>query len=94
RLDRGNCQTCHGQRNATNYVRNKPMIRELSQPFRLQVPLTWDFVKQLREATSLKLILKGIVSGEDSRRALDHGVDALMVSNHGGRVAESGRASL
>ncbi|HAA22651.1 MAG TPA: alpha-hydroxy-acid oxidizing enzyme, partial [Cytophagales bacterium] len=80
RLDGGNCQTCHGQRNATNYVRNKPMIRELSQPFRLQVPLTWDFVKQLREATSLKLILKGIVSGEDSRRALDHGVDALMVS--------------
>ncbi|MFG3055687.1 alpha-hydroxy acid oxidase [Kitasatospora sp. NPDC048239] len=47
--------------------------------------LTWEHVERLRARTRLPLILKGILDPEDARLAADHGVDALVVSNHGGR---------
>ena len=94
RMDKNNCQSCHGKRTRANFLRNKPMIRELSQPYQLNKQLTWNFVQRLRDTTDMKIILKGIVSKEDSLIALDHGVDGIIVSNHGGRVSESGRASL
>jgi len=94
RLDKNDCQSCHGRRTLTNYQRNKPMIKELSQQYQVNNNLTWDFVKKLRDLTSMKIILKGIVSKEDSQIALDHGIDGIIVSNHGGRASESGRSSL
>ena len=48
--------------------------------------LSWDTtLKQLRQATEMKVILKGIMTAEDAQLAIDHGVDAIIVSNHGGR---------
>lgn len=94
RLDNTNCQTCHGKRTLTDYVRNKPIIRELSQQYEFDGNITWDFVKKLRNYTDMKIILKGIVSKEDSQIALDHGIDGIIVSNHGGRATESGISSL
>ncbi|MFF2147240.1 alpha-hydroxy acid oxidase [Kitasatospora sp. NPDC058190] len=47
--------------------------------------LTWEHVERLRARTRLPLILKGILDPEDARLAAGHGVDALVVSNHGGR---------
>ncbi|KAK4547203.1 hypothetical protein LTR36_001424 [Oleoguttula mirabilis] len=48
--------------------------------------LTWETtLKQLRQATSMKVILKGIMTAEDAQLAVDHGADAIVVSNHGGR---------
>src|SRR5262249_5757743 len=41
-----------------------------------------------------KLVLKGIMTGEDAKEALRHGVDAIQVSNHGGRAEESGQATI
>ncbi|AYO78726.1 MULTISPECIES: alpha-hydroxy acid oxidase [Sphingobium] len=49
---------------------------------------TWDDIAWLRKQTSLPIILKGILSPADARMALDHGVDAIVVSNHGGRVTD------
>jgi 4-hydroxymandelate oxidase len=48
-------------------------------------PLTWDDLAQLRAMTSLPIVLKGILTGEDARLAARHGADAVIVSNHGGR---------
>jgi isopentenyl diphosphate isomerase/L-lactate dehydrogenase-like FMN-dependent dehydrogenase len=51
-------------------------------------------VKRLRDATSMKVVLKGIVTAEDATVALRYGVDGLLVSNHGGRSEESMRSSI
>ena len=50
--------------------------------------LNWDDLPFLREQTSLPIILKGIHHPDDARRALDAGVDGLVVSNHGGRQVD------
>ncbi|GAA4790299.1 alpha-hydroxy acid oxidase [Streptomyces ziwulingensis] len=47
--------------------------------------LTWSSVRRLREHTRLPIVLKGVLDPEDARRAVEYGVDALVVSNHGGR---------
>ena len=56
--------------------------------------LTWSFVEKLRSATSMKVFLKGIVTREDAKLSLEHGVDGVIVSNHGGRAEESGRGTI
>ena len=56
--------------------------------------MEWDFGDRLRESTSMKLLLKGIVTAEDARLAVEHGVDGLIVSNHGGRAEDSGRSTI
>jgi 4-hydroxymandelate oxidase len=56
--------------------------------------LTWDFVKRLKDATKMKVVLKGIEDGEDAAMAVKAGADGIFVSNHGGRSIESGRGTL
>ena len=46
---------------------------------------TWDYLAELREATELPIVLKGILHPDDARRAVDCGADGVLVSNHGGR---------
>ena len=55
---------------------------------------TWDFVKRLKDTTRMKLLLKGIVTREDAEMAVEHGVDGIVVSNHGGRAEESLRPTI
>ncbi len=56
--------------------------------------LSWDHLATLRARTSLPIVLKGILHPDDARRALEAGVDGLIVSNHGGRQVDSCIASL
>jgi len=56
--------------------------------------MTWSIVDWLRANTSMKIVLKGIVTGEDARLCRQYGVDGVIVSNHGGRQEESNRATL
>jgi lactate 2-monooxygenase len=56
--------------------------------------LRWDDLAWLRELTSLPLLVKGVLTWEDARRALDAGVDGIVVSNHGGRQVDGSVASL
>jgi isopentenyl diphosphate isomerase/L-lactate dehydrogenase-like FMN-dependent dehydrogenase len=46
---------------------------------------TWDTVKQLRDATDLPIVLKGILTAEDAARSVEAGISAVIVSNHGAR---------
>ena len=50
---------------------------------------SWKHIDWLREVTRLKIVLKGIVHPEDAKLALQHGADAILVSNHGGRQLDT-----
>ena len=56
--------------------------------------LTWDNVATLRRMTKLPVLLKGILHPDDARRAVDHGVNGVIVSNHGGRQVDGAIAAL
>lgn len=55
--------------------------------------LTWDFVRRLKDLTTMKVVIKGIESAADAARAVEAGADGVMVSNHGGRALETGRGT-
>jgi len=56
--------------------------------------MNWDYLKRLRDIWPRKLVIKGIVTREDAELAVDSGVEGVLVSNHGGRAEDSGRASI
>ena len=56
--------------------------------------LSWNHIATLRHRTSLPIVLKGILRPDDARRAVELGVDAMIVSNHGGRQVDNAIASL
>ncbi len=55
---------------------------------------TWEILDHLRKITRLPVVVKGILTGEDARLAVDHGAKAVVVSNHGGRQLDGAPASL
>lgn len=55
---------------------------------------TWESLAFLREATSLPIVLKGIVHPDDARRAAEAGMDSIIVSNHGGRQVDGSIATI
>jgi isopentenyl diphosphate isomerase/L-lactate dehydrogenase-like FMN-dependent dehydrogenase len=56
--------------------------------------MTWDYIARLRGATKMKILLKGIQTREDAARCLEHGIDGIVVSNHGGRADETLRGTI
>ena len=56
--------------------------------------LTWSDLDWLRARTELPILVKGVLRGDDARLALEHGVDGIVVSNHGGRQVDGAIASL
>jgi len=58
------------------------------------VTLTWESLSWLRSITSLPILLKGILTEEDALLAIDHGIDGIIVSNHGGRQLDTALASI
>jgi 4-hydroxymandelate oxidase len=56
--------------------------------------LSWDDLAWIREAAPVPLLVKGLLTAEDARLALDAGVDAIVVSNHGGRQLDSVHAPI
>jgi len=96
RADNRQCTDCH-QPGFVNEVGRKANFNgiDVSKVTNLYgTGMTWEFVDRLREIVKGKLILKGIMTGEDAKEALRHGVDGIIVSNHGGRAEESGQATI
>jgi len=56
--------------------------------------LTWDDLDWLRGLTTLPLLVKGVLTADDARLAFDHGIDGVIVSNHGGRQVDGAVAAL
>jgi len=90
------CTQCHIG-NSHDQLHKAPMysgldmsnVRELS-PTRM----TWEFLGKLRKLVTVKLLVKGIVAGEDAALSVEHGVDGVVVSNHGGRNEETLRSTI
>jgi 4-hydroxymandelate oxidase len=89
-LDSRDCAACH------DGIGLGPMYDGLELPASndYSAGLTWDFVKRLRDHTSMRLLIKGIVTREDAGLAVANGVDGVIVSNHGGRAEASGRSTI
>ena len=59
-----------------------------------QMTFCWDDVKRLKDTHDIPMILKGIATAEDARMAVEHGIEGVYVSNHGGRQLDHGRGSI
>lgn len=71
-----------------------PIVEGDHAHIRAEAANTWDVLDRLRQATKLPLVLKGILTREDARRAVAHGAKGVVVSNHGGRQLDGAPASL
>ena len=56
--------------------------------------LTWNVIGRMKEGTDMKVIIKGIETGEDAALAVQYGADGIIVSNHGARATETGRGTI
>jgi len=97
RTDTRECSACHDRTSLQGESRNKPMYEgaDLSGLKNIQSSaMSWDYIKRLRELTKMKVVLKGILAWEDAKIAAETGIDAIIVSNHGGRADEAGRSTI
>lgn len=98
RADTRQCTACHGDGDRyANRMRRKPMFSglDLSRVTALHPPvLTWESIKRIRDMSRMKVILKGILTKEDAALAVRHGIDAIIVSNHGGRAEDANRSTI
>jgi isopentenyl diphosphate isomerase/L-lactate dehydrogenase-like FMN-dependent dehydrogenase len=95
RADERDCSACHGS-GPDDWLQSKPMYSgtgATSADFD-NSSMTWKFVERLKKATTMKVVVKGIVTGEDAASCVRHGADAVYVSNHGGRAEASGRGAI
>ena len=96
RADNRDCLACH-RNNSHDMWRRGPMFSglDVSHVSQLQPPdLTLEWLDRLRREVKARLYIKGIVTGEDAALAVEHGADAVIVSNHGGRNEETLRATI
>jgi (S)-2-hydroxy-acid oxidase len=94
RNDARDCGGCHGKEPSW---KRKPMYAGLDLTRATQIaPLNMDaaYLDRLRDTVKVRLLIKGIVTGEDAEFAVEHGADGVIVSNHGGRNEETLRASV
>ena len=95
RADSRDCKSCHGE-GADDWIDTKPMYAgtgSVSADWDMS-GMTWDYLNRLRDTTSMKIVVKGIVTAEDAASCVRAGADAVYVSNHGGRAEASGQGAL
>lgn len=78
------------------YAGDKASARDIAAYFTSQIPFTqtWFDLERIRRVWAGKLVLKGVLAPTDALRALDCGVDGVIVSNHGGRQLDCAPAPL
>ena len=93
--DLSQCAACH-----EGEPRTPPSARRMYDGIDLKGVRTsdpstdWNFVDRMRKSWKGKFIIKGIDTREDAQLCLEHGIDGILVSNHGGRATETGRATI
>jgi glycolate oxidase len=100
--DHGYAAFCLTVDTATYSRRERDLAKRFVKPWRVraagfdyQAGLTWDHVKRFKDThPDMPLALKGIATAEDAALAIEHGVDVVYVSNHGGRQLDHGRGSM
>jgi glycolate oxidase len=71
-----------------------PTARQSVTGQSIQAAMTWDLVEMLRDRFDIPLILKGVATAEDATLAVQHGIDIVYVSNHGGRQLDHGLGAI
>ena len=84
------CQNCHNHQEGYQ----RPMRRNLEGPEGPRPSQDWDYLKRLKDYTSMKILVKGVVTREEAELAIEHGADGVYVSNHGGRGVNMLRGSI
>jgi isopentenyl diphosphate isomerase/L-lactate dehydrogenase-like FMN-dependent dehydrogenase len=95
--DTRDCNGCHERDSLATNLKRRAMYQgtDISGLTHTQSSaMTWDFLGRLRDTTKMKIVLKGILAHEDAVLAADAGMDAIIVSNHGGRSEDSGRSTI
>lgn len=95
RADDRDCSSCHEM--PILGPQKKPMAQGLSELEGERLTgamLNWGAVDRIRKFTNMRIVIKGIETHEDTRLAREHGVDAVYVSNHGGRGIHASRGAL
>lgn len=96
-LDSRQCTACHPTRkDGGRGMHAKPMYQgfDMNGLTSGNPAMNWASVAKFRKLTKMKILLKGLETSEDARLAIENGVDGIVVSNHGGRAAESGRGTI
>jgi 4-hydroxymandelate oxidase len=93
--DLSQCTACHKDGPGPG-MSERPMFDGINMTgVRAPYPaMDWAFVERLRKFWKGKFIIKGIDTREDARLCLEQGIDGILVSNHGGRATETGRATI
>jgi 4-hydroxymandelate oxidase len=95
--DTRNCSDCHDRSSLAANLKTRAMYQgvDLTGLTNTQSSaMTWDFFHRLRKITKMKILAKGILAWEDAELAVKHGLDAIIVSNHGARSEDSGRSTI
>ena len=100
-IDHGYAGFCLTVDTAVYSRRERDLAKRFVKPWRVraagfdyQAGLTWDHVKRFKDRHAVPLVLKGIATAEDAVLAVEHGVDGVYVSNHGGRQLDHGCGTL
>ena len=96
RTDKRDCSSCHAL-SMKSFVQRKPNFDGIDLAgvnTTAHTTLTWSFLKRLRDTVKTRLVVKGLMTGEDARLAVEAGLDGVVVSNHGGRVDDGGRSTI
>jgi isopentenyl diphosphate isomerase/L-lactate dehydrogenase-like FMN-dependent dehydrogenase len=89
------CQACHAGMPADPFSMRRMFDGVDMSRVRMGLGgLSWDYIERLKGATTMKVLLKGIQTREDAALCLQHGVDGIVVSNHGGRADETLRGAI
>lgn len=98
RSENPNCRTCHGSIGGDLVKGAGRALRALGLDtadwLRDLMTLDWSVVDRIRDSTQMKFVIKGILTPEDAQLCVNHGVDGIIVSNHGGRAEDSGLSTI
>jgi 4-hydroxymandelate oxidase len=90
--DKRDCTMCHAT--ARGGGNKKPMFDGIATQGMNSPTTDWRLVDRLKSSIKMKLVIKGLETREDAALAVEHGADAIIVSNHGGRAEDTGRATI
>jgi isopentenyl diphosphate isomerase/L-lactate dehydrogenase-like FMN-dependent dehydrogenase len=90
--DTRDCSSCHAL-SVKSFLQRKPNFDGIDVSGingTGHTTLTWSFIKRLRDTVKTRLLVKGLMTPEDAKLAVQAGLDGIVVSNHGGRADDSG----
>jgi glycolate oxidase len=84
----------YGRRERDLAKRYRTTSRQTASAIEWQYRFSWKDIERIRSKFDIPLILKGIATAEDAQMAVEHGIDVIYASNHGGRQLDHGRGGI